>query len=119
VPSSLWLGRESLILLCMQTVDGHLDMRLGRPWFWPFRKTLVSRGRRIPTYIPQANEFARKAAELIGGTPMSMLTEVLFDIPCTAHILGGCPMAASPAQGVVDHGTESSDTRTCTCATAR
>jgi cholesterol oxidase len=96
-------ARESLILLCMQTLDGHIDMRLGRPWFWPFRKTLMSRGRRIPTFIPQANEFARKAAQLIGGTPMSMVTEILFDTPATAHVLGGCVMAPSPAEGVVDH----------------
>jgi cholesterol oxidase len=96
-------ARESLILLCMQTLDGYIDMRLGRPWFWPFRRTLMSRGNRIPTFIPQANEFARKAAAMIGGVPMSMVTEILFDVPGTAHVLGGCPIAASPAQGVVDH----------------
>jgi cholesterol oxidase len=95
-------ARESLIFLCMQTLDGHIDMRLGRPWFWPFHKTLMSRGRRIPTYIPQANEFARKAARLTGGTAMSMVSEILFDVPGTAHILGGCPMAAAPELGVVD-----------------
>ncbi|MBZ5609201.1 MAG: GMC family oxidoreductase [Acidobacteriia bacterium] len=96
-------ARESLILLCMQTLDGHIDMRLARPWYWPFRKVLVSRGRRIPTFIPQANEFARNTAAMLGGTPMSMITEILFDIPGTAHILGGCPMAGSAAEGVVDH----------------
>jgi cholesterol oxidase len=95
-------ARESVILLCMQTLDGYIDMRLGRPWLWPFRKVLVSRGERIPTFIPQANEFARKAGKLSGGVPMSMLTEILFNIPGTAHVLGGCPMAASPAEGVVD-----------------
>jgi cholesterol oxidase len=95
-------ARESMILLCMQTLDGHIDMRLGRPWFWPFRRVLRSCGRRIPTFIPQANEFARKLAQAIGGTPMSMVTEILFDVPGTAHILGGCPMAASAEQGVVD-----------------
>jgi cholesterol oxidase len=95
-------ARESLILLCMQTLDVHIDMRLGRPWFWPFHKVLTSRGSRIPTFIPQANDFARKAARMIGGTPMSMLTEVLFDIPGTAHVLGGCVMATGPDQGVVD-----------------
>ena len=95
-------ARESLIFLCMQTVDGHIDMRLGRPWFWPFHKMLMSRGKRIPTFIPQANEFARKAAALVGGAPMSMVTEILFDVPGTAHILGGCPMGAAPALGVVD-----------------
>ena len=40
---------------------------------------------------------------LIGGTPISMVTEILFNVPCTAHVLGGCPMAPSPAQGVVDN----------------
>ena len=95
-------ARESLILLCMQTLDGHIDMRLGRPWFWPFRRVLRSRGQRVPTFIPQANEFARKLAQTMGGYPMSMVTEILFDVPSTAHILGGCPMADSAEHGVVD-----------------
>ena len=42
------------------------------------------------------------AARLTGGTPMSMVTEILFDVPGTAHILGGCPMAAARGRGVVD-----------------
>lgn len=96
-------ARESIILLCMQTLDVHIQMRLGRPWFWPFRATLMSHGRRVPTYIPRANEFARVMAQMTGGTPMSMLTEVLFNVPGTAHILGGCGIAASPATGVVDN----------------
>lgn len=95
-------ARESIILLCMQTLDGSIEMRLGRPWFWPFRRVLRSHGQRIPTFIPQANEFARKLAQVAGGTPMSMVTEILFDVPGTAHILGGCPMAASAEDGVVD-----------------
>jgi len=95
-------ARETMILLCMQTLDGHIGMRLGRPWFWPFRRVLRSYGRRIPTFIPQANDFASKMAQAIGGTPMSMATEILFDVPGTAHILGGCPMAASADDGVVD-----------------
>jgi len=95
-------ARESLILLCMQTLDGHINMRLGRPWFWPFRRVLRSQGQRIPTFIPQANEFARQVAQAIGGTPMSMVTEILFDVPGTAHILGGCTMAESAEHGVVD-----------------
>ena len=96
-------ARECIILLCMQSLDGHIDMRLGRPWFWPFRKMLMSYGKRVPTYIPHANEFARKVAAIAGGTPMSMVTEILFDVPGTAHLLGGCPIAASSEEGVVDH----------------
>jgi cholesterol oxidase len=96
-------ARESIILLCMQTLDGHISMRLGRPWFWPFRRMLMSHGSRIPTCIPRANDFARKVAAVAGGTSMSMVTEILFDVPGTAHLLGGCPMGASREEGVVDH----------------
>ena len=95
-------ARESMILLCMQALDVHIAMRLGRPWFWPFHKTLMSQGERVPTFIPQANEFAAKLARLTGGTAMSMVTEILFNVPGTAHILGGCAMAGSAEEGVVD-----------------
>jgi cholesterol oxidase len=95
-------AREVLILLCMQTTDIQIQMRLGRPWFWPFHRMLMSHGPRVPTFIPRANEFAGIIARLTGGMPMSMLTEILFDVPATAHILGGCPIGASPALGVVD-----------------
>jgi cholesterol oxidase len=95
-------ARESVILLCMQALEGHIDMCWERSLFSPFRKTLVSRGQRIPTFIPQANEFAQKMARAAGGTAMSMLPEILFDIPGTAHCLGGCVIADSPENGVVD-----------------
>jgi cholesterol oxidase len=95
-------AREALIMLCMQTLDGHVDLRMGRRWYFPFRRVLMTHGERIPTFIPQANEFARKTAELIGGTAMSMTNEVVFNIPATAHILGGCVIGGSPENGVVD-----------------
>jgi cholesterol oxidase len=95
-------ARETMILLCMQAIDAHIEMRLGRPWFWPFKKILMSRGQKVPTFIPEANEFARKVAQVAGGTAMSMVTEILFNVPGTAHILGGCPMGASADEGVVD-----------------
>ena len=34
---------------------------------------------------------------------MSMLPEILFDIPGTAHCIGGCVIAGSPEHGVVDY----------------
>jgi cholesterol oxidase len=95
-------ARESVILLCMQALDGHLDMQWKRSYLWPFRKVLASRGERIPTFIPAANKFAELFAQIVGGAPMSMLPEILFDIPGTAHCLGGCVMADSPERGVVD-----------------
>jgi cholesterol oxidase len=96
-------AREAVILLCMQALDGQIEMCWKRPWFWPFKKFLVSSGEKVPTYIPQANEFAKKFAQIAGGTPMSTLPEILFDVPGTAHCIGGCVIAESPADGVVDH----------------
>ena len=95
-------AREFVILLCMQALDSQIEMRWERLWFWPFRKFLVSRGTKVPTYIPKANQFAEKFAELTGGFPMSMLPEILFDVPGTAHCIGGCAIAESSDNGVVD-----------------
>jgi len=95
-------AREFVILLCMQALDNQIEMHWQRPWFWPFRKFLVSRGQKVPTYIPKANEFAQKFAQLTGGFPMSMLPEILFNVPGTAHCIGGCVIADSSTNGVVD-----------------
>ena len=96
-------AREAVILLCMQTLDGQIEMCWRRPWFWPFRKFLVSRGQKVPTYIPQANEFAKTVAQVAGGIAMSTLPEILFDVPGTAHCIGGCVIADSPDHGMVDN----------------
>ena len=96
-------ARENVVLLCMQALEGDLEMCWRRPWFWPFAKSLASRGEKMPTYIPRANEFAELFARLNGGTAMSMIPEILFNIPGTAHCLGGCVIARSSEHGVVDH----------------
>jgi cholesterol oxidase len=96
-------AREAVILLCMQALDEQIEMCWRRPWFWPFRKFLVSYGEKVPTYIPRANEFAKTFAQVAGGIAMSTLPEILFDIPGTAHCIGGCVIADSPDHGVVDN----------------
>ncbi|MET0937188.1 MAG: GMC family oxidoreductase, partial [Luteibacter sp.] len=95
-------ARESMILLCMQTIDGTLTMRLGRRWFWPFARRLVTEGAKIPTFIPAANAFAVKAAATTGGMPMTTLSEIFLDIPMTAHCLGGAVMGRDAVSGVCD-----------------
>ena len=42
------------------------------------------------------------AAEIIGGEAMGSFSEVLFDTPMTAHILGGAAIGETPATGVID-----------------
>ena len=95
-------ARQTLILLVMQTIDATLRFRLARRWYWPFRKLLVSAGQRIPTNIPAANELALRAAERFGGIAITSSTEILFDMPMTAHCIGGCVMGEDAAHGVID-----------------
>ncbi|MCK5771755.1 GMC family oxidoreductase [Algiphilus sp.] len=95
-------ARETVIFLVMQTLDGHIDMRWKRRWYWPFGKALTSHGDRIPTFIPEANAFTEKAARATGGIGLSSVSEIAFNVPMTAHCMGGCAMAASPDKGVVD-----------------
>lgn len=95
-------ARETVILLCMQSLDAKLRMRLRRRWFWPFGKLLVSEGSSVPAFIPQANAFAVKGAEATGGVPATSLIEILFNISITAHCIGGAVMARTPELGVCD-----------------
>jgi cholesterol oxidase len=95
-------ARQTLIFLVMQTIDAQLRMELRRPWYWPFGRVLSTQGTRIPTNIPQANAFAERAAAQFGGTAITSLFEILFDMPMTAHCIGGCVMGADAAHGVID-----------------
>jgi cholesterol oxidase len=95
-------ARKSLIFLVMQTLDGFLNMRWRRPWYAPWRKTLVTEGEPIPTYIPQANAFAELGAKMYDAIAGSMTTEVLFNVPTTAHCMGGASMGRTAQDGVID-----------------
>ena len=57
---------------------------------------------RIPTYIPEANRAVRAMAERMDAIPQNALTEVLLNVPMTAHILGGCIIGKDKGQGVID-----------------
>ncbi|GAA3632749.1 FAD-dependent oxidoreductase [Streptomyces chitinivorans] len=54
-----------------------------------------------PDHIPEGAEAVRLLAEEIGGFPGTNLGE-LMGRPLTAHFLGGCPIGASPEEGVID-----------------
>lgn len=96
---------NSIILLVMQTVDNSIKLKRARRPAWPFWKTLtsaLSTGERTPTYIPVANETARRVAEKIGGIPRSSYNDTLLDAPVTGHIMGGCIVGDNDREGVID-----------------
>jgi cholesterol oxidase len=113
-------ARETLILLYLQSTEGHIAMRHGRPWIgpWPFRKSLYSRGKGVPTFISQANDFASKTAALIGGTPVSMLRSCsIFRAPPTSWEAARLVRRATAAWWT--HRIAHMVTQICTSATVR
>ncbi|MFH1807983.1 MAG: GMC family oxidoreductase [Pseudomonadota bacterium] len=99
-------ARRSIIFLVMQTLDNSIRLFMKRRWWWPFKRMLASeredRRERIPALIPQAQTAAKLAARQIGGIPRNNITEVLFNMGTTAHILGGCAIGPDPEHGVID-----------------
>jgi cholesterol oxidase len=100
-------ARRSILLLVMQTTESHFRLVMKRRWLWPFDTRLSSApagpgAQRPPSYIPVGNEMARRVAKKIDGWPFSSANEVLFDIPSTAHILGGAVIGSDPQSSVCD-----------------
>ncbi|MET8837309.1 GMC family oxidoreductase [Micromonospora sp. NPDC004540] len=94
-------SERTVIALVMQSVDNSLTTRYRRG---RFGRRLVSgpgHGAPNPTWIPAGNDAVRLLAEEIDGTPGGAVTEP-FNIPMTAHILGGAVIGDGPERGVID-----------------
>ena len=95
-------SERSVIGLVMQSVDNSLVVSGRRGWVRRWHLTTrYGHGEPNPTWIPVANEVARRMARLIDGEPGGNLGD-LFDAPMTAHIIGGCVIGDSAQTGVVD-----------------
>ena len=96
-------SRRTITILVMQALDNAIALRPRKGPFGSFwLQTEQDPERPIPTFIPVADEAARWFAKRTGGIAQSSVTEALFNIPTTAHILGGAVIAPGPDQGVVD-----------------
>lgn len=107
VANPIGLAKSTVILLVMQTLDGHLQMRRRTsrwPSWVPFvgNGQLVTEGPRPAAFIPQANDFTEKMAEKFNGVAITSITEIALNVPTTAHILGGASMGADASEGVID-----------------
>ena len=95
-------SERAVILLVMQSRDNSIRLLRRRGILGRRLTSEQGHGEPNPTFIPEANEAARMAAEIMDGDPMGSINEVLFDTPTTAHILGGAPIGATPETGVID-----------------
>jgi cholesterol oxidase len=99
-------AKNSAILLYMRTLEGTMNLRLGRNAWTGFRKGLVTH-LDDPTQAPkafmeEATDLAKRFTEKVGGVTATMFTETLLGVPSTAHILGGACMGADEGEGVID-----------------
>jgi cholesterol oxidase len=96
-------SRRTIILLVMQTLDNAIALRPRKgPFGALWLQTEQDPERPNPTFIPIANRAAEWFARRTGGIAQSSVTEAMFNIPSTAHILGGAVIGADPEHGVVD-----------------
>ena len=95
-------SERTIIALVMQTHDNSITTYTKRGITG--RRKLTSKqghGAPNPTWIPAANDATRRIAHHMGGTPGGTLGEP-FNVPMTAHFMGGCAIGDSAVTGVID-----------------
>ena len=95
-------SERTMIALVMQHLDNSITTFTRRNRFG-IRRFLSKQGHGAPnpTWIPVGNEVTRRIAEKIDGVAGGTWGE-LFNIPLTAHFLGGAAIGDSPEHGVID-----------------
>jgi cholesterol oxidase len=95
-------SERTVIALVMQHLDNSITTFTKRGPGG--RRVLTSKqghGEPNPTWIPVGNEFTRRMAEKVGGIAGGTWGE-LFNIPLTAHFLGGAAIGVDAEHGVID-----------------
>jgi cholesterol oxidase len=92
-------ARTTMILLYMRSTEGTLRFVRG---MFGIMNTQLEEGERPSASMPEASDLALRIAEKSGGIARSTFYEQVFNVPTTAHLLGGCCMGDSPATGVID-----------------
>ena len=91
-------AKKTQIILFMQTLDSKLRFTKGKFGL----RTSIEQGKPPSAFIPEAKNLVDQYSKIVHGKPRVLLTETLFGIPTTAHILGGAIMGISPSEGVID-----------------
>ncbi|MGW5675200.1 GMC family oxidoreductase N-terminal domain-containing protein [Streptomyces sp. NPDC003860] len=95
-------SEKTLIQLVMQSLDNSLTTyRIPAGVGKGLLTARQGHGAPNPNQIPAATRAATALAEEINGFAGSNVGE-LMGTPLTAHFLGGCPIGADPASGVID-----------------
>lgn len=90
-------SERTVILLVMQSLDNSITTFLKRGKL----TSKQGHGEPNPAFIPAGHEANLLAAKHIDGMAGGTWGE-LFNIPLTAHFIGGCAIASDEEQGVID-----------------
>jgi cholesterol oxidase len=95
-------SERTVIALVMQHLDNSITTftkrgKLGIRWY----TSKQGHGEPNPTWIPVGNQVTRRMAAKIDGVAGGTWGE-LFNIPLTAHFLGGAVIGDGPEHGVID-----------------
>ena len=94
-------SERTVVALIMQNVDSAISVT-GKRGLFGFRLTSKNDSKTPnATYIPAANEVARRIAENNGGIAGGHIGD-LINAPFTAHFVGGCVIGESVNTGVID-----------------
>ncbi|GAA4540603.1 GMC family oxidoreductase [Amycolatopsis samaneae] len=95
-------SERTVILLVMQSLDNSITTYTKRGLFGRRRYTSKQgHGEPNPSFIPAGYEANQRTAAHIGGIAGGTVGEI-FDIPLTAHFIGGVPIGATAEEGVID-----------------
>ncbi|MFL6120672.1 FAD-dependent oxidoreductase [Actinophytocola sp.] len=95
-------SERTVILLVMQSLDNSITTYTRKGLFG--RRKVTSKqghGEPNPSFIPAGHEANLLAAKHIDGMAGGSWPEI-FNIPLTAHFIGGCPIGATADEGVID-----------------
>lgn len=94
-------SERTVITLVMQHLDNSITTFTKRGLRGRYLSSKQGHGEPNPTWIPVGNEATRRIAERIHGVSAGSWGE-LFNIPMTAHFLGGCVIGSDADHGVID-----------------
>jgi cholesterol oxidase len=94
-------SERTMIVLVMQNLDNSITTFTKRGLFGRRYTSKQGHGEPNPTWIPLGYEATRRIADKLDAEPGSSWADV-FNIPMTAHFLGGCVIGADADRGVID-----------------
>lgn len=94
-------SEQTIIALVMQSRNNSITCYTKKGWFGRALTTKQGFGEPNPSWIPAGHDAVRRIARHIRGEAYGGWNDV-FNIPMTAHFLGGAVIGDTPENGVID-----------------